>query len=131
MVMRGNAAVAMPQPARRARSKRDQGLIGIAKAMKSAARSGSLYVPRAPTGATARERLYALMCEMGDLFNGRQHGWKCEVARQLNIPQTTALAIIRAGERGDLRSVRPETVDYAIAASRIPPAAFYDSEFRG
>lgn len=90
-----------------------------------------LRVQRRPTGEVARERLYRLMCEIGDLFNGCEYGWKAHVARELKIPHTTVHNIIKAGREGDLRSVRCETVDHAIACTGIPPQAFYDSEFRG
>lgn len=99
-------------------------------AMMELAEQGSkLRVVRRPSGETARERLYELMREMGELYNGRELGWKAHVARQLKMPYTTLVQITLAGDRGELHSIRPETVDYAIQATGIPPSAFYDSEY--
>lgn len=123
MVARNSAAARTVQARQRARAD----LLPIIRAMKRVRQ----HVERRPSGPVARERLYELMCEIGELHNGMQRGWIAHVARKLSIPVTTVHNIITAGRRGDLRSVRTETVDHAIASTGIPPEAFYDSEFRG
>lgn len=125
MVARANGAAAAARPSRRPGAQKE--VLAIVRAMKRVRQ----HVERRPSGAVARERLYELMCEIGELHNGCEIGWIAHVSRKLNMPYGTAHEIVAAGRRGDLRSIRCETVDKAIAATGIPPEAFYDSEFRG
>lgn len=67
---------------------------------------------------------------MGQDHNAAEYGWKAEVNRKLGLPEGTIYRITCAAERGELHGVHPKTIDMAIASTGIPPAAFYDSEYK-